>query len=124
MKKIYYSYTLAYLIVYIIELINYLGYSSNTFGLWYMILSSIILFFLILTSINYDKSIKNIRISKNIFLIFIMLFCTLLLPKFTYIDSSNSFIETNKIFIYYIKNSLTFVLALTSIFDFKFKTKS
>lgn len=123
MKKMYLFYTLLYLMSFIIEFICYLTFNSVLFGLIYLIINASILFLLIFTTINYSKKNISLRISKNIFIIFMILFTILILPRFKFIDESKIFIKDLKIFINFIKPLFAIMLSVICYLEFKLKNQ-
>ena len=70
MKKIlflcYSLLTLIFIVLTILELINYFSFESNLIGVFYLILNLFIIFLLINMVVNFGKSNYKIRISKNL----------------------------------------------------------
>lgn len=123
MKKFYIGYTILYLILFGVEYYNYLMFDSNLFGLIYVILNLTILLFMIFTSLNYKTKNVRLRISKNFFLLFIMLFNLLILPKLSYIDESYDFIESIRTYVYMYKGLLVILILAITYFEFKVKIR-
>ena len=121
MKKFYIGYTILYIVMFAFEFYSYLKFDSNLFGLIYVILNLAILLFIIFTSLNYRPKNVRLRISKNFFLLFIILFNLLILPKLSYIDESYEFIESIRMYVYMYKGA--FVISLLAITYFEFKVR-
>ena len=106
-KRILFSITIIYLILTFIEFIIYLFNKSNLFGVVYLIISLLMIFFIIPTLINYSEKYSNVRVSKIIVFIIIGIFCSyflmpIIISSLNYIDCSNRY--GNSIFL--IKNIL------------------
>lgn len=123
MKKFYIGYTILYMMIFGFEFYSYLKFDSNLFGLIYIILNLTILLFIIFTSLNYKPKNVRLRISKNFFLLFIILFNLLILPKLTYIDESYKFIESIRMFIYMYKGLLVILLLTITYIEFKLRIR-
>ena len=124
-KKTYlYLLTLIYIILTIIELFIYIKNDASIFGLYYLIISVIIIFLLVPIAINYKKYYSPIRISKLIIIIILGLISSYLLfliisKSILYVDNSSIYIK--KIFITksIIKPILYITLIVFTIFEFK-----
>ncbi len=111
-KKIFLLlFTLLYIILTIIELIKYLKFDSELFGLVYNIINIFIIFLLIPLLYNYKKNYSKARISKLILIIIIGIFNsyilkTIVINSMNYIDTSNLYIKD----IYVIKNIIKIIM--------------
>lgn len=124
-KKIFIVCTsMIYILLTIFELIKYLKINSNLYGLIYLFLSLIIIFFLVTIAYNYKRYYSTTRISKLIVVVVIGLFTSFLLNiiiinSMNYVDSSNIMLKD----ISFIKNIAKPILyVLLSVFTF-FETK-
>lgn len=91
--------SIIYILLTIIELIKYLNVDSNLYGVLYLLLSLIIIFFLVTVSYNYKRSYSTTRISKLIIIFVLGLFTSFLLNRIlissmTYFDSSSEMISS------------------------------
>lgn len=98
-KKIFIVFTsIIYVLLTIIELIKYLKVDSNLYGVLYLVLSLIIIFFLVTVTYNYKRSYSATRTSKLIIIVVLGLFNSFLLNKIlivsmSYFDSSSVMID-------------------------------
>lgn len=124
-KKLYlYLYTVLYIIVSLIELINYLKVDNTLFGVYYLIINLVILFFLIPVVYNYKRTYSKARISKIIIIIILMIFNSfilehILLNVMNYIDSSKIYLEN----IFVCKNILKGILGCSLMIFLIYETK-
>ncbi len=81
----------------LIEIIKYLFFNSNLFGLLYLILSCFLAFNLFIIVINYKNGNVKIRISKNCFIIVLGLIGSFILPNIS--DSLNDFVDESSLFV-------------------------
>lgn len=86
-------FTLIYLLLSIIELIEYLKTNSNLYGLIYLLINLFLIFLLLPITFNYKRHFSKQRISKIIIFIIIGLFniCfldSIIINKMSYIDTS------------------------------------
>jgi len=112
--------TFFYIVIFIIELFEYLKVNSNIFGVFYLIFNLAIIFLLVPCAYNYKKYYSPARISKLIIIILLGIFASFVLDKITIkIDSSSEYI--NKIFIFknVIKSVFYVALAIICILEFK-----
>ncbi len=98
-KSIYSLITFIFIILTIIEFFIYLNGSSNSYGLIYLIMNFICLFFLSSVTINYSTRNRKVRLSKNIICIIIGVFASFILGLilsniFGYVDNSKEFISS------------------------------
>lgn len=107
MKKIlflcYSLLTLMFIVLTILELVNYFSFESTLLGLLYLIINFFILFLLINMVINFGKSNYKIRISKNLIVIVLGILSSYLLGYvvpllLNYTDSS--FLFAKEIYVY------------------------
>lgn len=123
-KYALYSLTIIFIIISLIELIIYLTVKSTVFGLIYLFINLLMIFFLVPIAYNYNKYFNPARISKLIIVILLGLFNSYLLGQIiinniSYIDSSTDYI--NKIFIFknFLKGIVFLLLTIITIFEFK-----
>lgn len=81
----------------LIEIIKYLFFNSNLFGLLYLILNCFLAFNLFIIVINYKNGNVKIRISKNCFIIVLGLIGSFILPNIS--DSLNDFVDESSLFV-------------------------
>lgn len=81
----------------LIEIIKYLFFNSNLFGLLYLILNLFLAFNLFIIVINYKNGNVKIRISKNCFIIVLGLIGSFILPNIS--DSLNDFVDESSLFV-------------------------
>ena len=110
-KYLLYFISSSYIILTIIEFIKYLLTKSNLFGLVYLIITALIIFFLVPTTINYKEKVSFARTSKFIIIIIIGIFCSFFLDgivinNLKYIDYSQKYCDS----IFVIKNVLKVIL--------------
>ena len=103
--------TFVYIILTLIELVEYLFIRSNLFGLIYLMLSIFIIFLLIPLAYNYKRHYSKERISKLIIIIIIGLFDSyllynILINNMNYMDSSKQFNDT----VFIIKRSIKTII--------------
>lgn len=112
--------SLLYVFLTVIELIKYLRVDSNFYGVVYLLLSLIIIFFLVTIAYNYKKYYSSSRVSKLVIVIVLGLFTSFILNMFlinsmSYVDSSNTMIKS----ISFIKNILKpTIYFLVAVFTF------
>ena len=111
-----------FLILTLIELINYLIENSNTFGLIYLCIQAFIVFLFIPIFYNYKRYYSKERISKIIIIIIIGLFSSYFLNivyfnMIDYVDNSSDMID--KIFVVknYLKPLVYFFLSVFLFFE-------
>lgn len=125
-KIILYICTSLYLLFSFIELIKYMFYDSNIFGLIYLLINLIIIFLLVPTTHNYKKYYSKIRISKFILIIVFGIFNSfilqnLLLNNISIVDDSKKYIESIFIYKNVFKLIIYIILTIITIFEFKVK---
>ncbi len=94
---IYIVILLVFISLTLIEIIKYLFFNSNLFGLLYLILNCFLAFNLFIIVINYKNGNVKIRISKNCFIIVLGLIGSFILPNISY--SLNSFVDESSLFV-------------------------
>ena len=124
-KKIFIVCTsIIYVLLTIIELIKYLNVDSNLYGVLYLLLSLIIIFFLVTVSYNYKRSYSTTRISKLIIIVVLGLFTSFLLNRIlissmTYFDSSSEMISSIEVIKNIIKPIIYLFVAAFTYFEIK-----
>lgn len=93
----YFVILLVFISLTLIEIIKYLFFNSNLFGLLYLILSCFLAFNLFIIVINYKNGNVKIRISKNCFIIVLGLIGSFILPNIS--DSLNDFVDESSLFV-------------------------
>lgn len=93
----YFVILLVFISLTLIEIIKYLFFNSNLFGLLYLILNCFLAFNLFIIVINYKNGNVKIRISKNCFIIVLGLIGSFILPNISY--SLNSFVDESSLFV-------------------------
>lgn len=106
-KLILYILTLIFLVLSGIELFKYFRVDTTLYGVIYLLVNLIILFFLIPVTYNYKRNFSMARISKLVIVLIIGIFNSYILDKIvinnmTYIDSSILYLDS----IYVCKNIL------------------
>lgn len=129
LKYFYKIITSLFVLLTIYELYTYIKTDSNFIGLFYLLFNLYILFILFTIYYNYNKSKKEIRISKNIMVIILGLISSFILGPiliniFNYTDASKIYI--NKIFIIskIIKPIIYVLLGIITYFEIKLIKKS
>lgn len=128
-KYFYVFLTASFLILTSCEIFIYMKMESNYVGIFYLFFNFFIMFLLFSISINYDKSTKNIRISKNIIAILLGIFTsfvlTLIIPHiFGYTDSSYLFEDSIFIIGKIIKPIVYALLGVVSVLELKFTSRN
>lgn len=123
-KNLYKILTIIFSILTSYELYIYMTMNSNYFGLLYLIINLFIMFLLFTITINYNKSIIKLRISKNIMAItfgFISSFLLYLILKglFTYSDESYIYIKRIFLSIKVLKPIIYLLISGITYLDFK-----
>ena len=121
-KYFYYTFTIIFVALTLIEIIIYMNTYSNLLGIIYLFLNFFIIFLLATISFNYEKANPKIRISKNILVIIIGIFSSfiisLLVPHLIpYIDSSFVFEEKILIISKILKPILYIIMIFLSYLD-------
>lgn len=126
-KNVYVLLCLIYILVTILEIVKYFISESSLYGLIYLIMCIIVIFFITTTTINYNKGNKNKRFSKILIAVLLGLFSSFLLPML--IDNSlnyeilNSYIDRNKLTINIIKPIIYLLFLLIAFYDIKMNSK-
>ncbi len=120
--------TFVYIILTLIELVEYLFIRSNLFGLIYLMLSIFIIFLLIPLAYNYKRHYSKERISKLIIIIIIGLFDSyllynILINNMNYMDSSKQFNDTVFIIKNIIKPIMYFIIFIFTVIESKILNK-
>ena len=124
LKKLYFLLTCVYSLFTIYEVIMYLIGYSNYFGLFYIMFNLVILFLLIMVSINVKSSNTMIRLSKNGIIVFIGFMSCFVLKNilssvFGYVDNSNEYIRSISLSINIVKPFIYVVLCFISYLEYK-----
>lgn len=98
-KLILYILTLVFLILSGIELFKYFYVDTTLYGVIYLLINLIILFFLIPVTYNYKRNFSRARISKLIIILIIGIFNSYILDKIvisnmSYVDSSTVYLTS------------------------------
>lgn len=101
-KLMLYMLTLVFIVLSGIELFKYFYVDTTLYGVIYLLVNLVILFFLIPVTYNYKRNFSRARISKLIIILIIGIFNSYILDKIvisnmTYIDSSTIYL--NSIFV-------------------------
>lgn len=101
-KLMLYMLTLVFIVLSGIELSKYFYVDTTLYGVIYLLVNLVILFFLIPVTYNYKRNFSRARISKLIIILIIGIFNSYILDKIvisnmTYIDSSTTYL--NSIFV-------------------------
>ena len=116
--------TILYILIFLIELVKYLIIDNTLYGLIYLLINLLIIFFLVPTTYNYKKYYSTARISKLIIILLLGIFNSYILEyivinNMNYIDSSKEYIKS--IFIYkdVFKGIIYFVIFVFTLLEFK-----
>ncbi len=114
--------SISYILLTMFELVKYLFCKSSIFGLIYLMLSTVIIFLLVPTTINYNNKFSWARISKLlivvVFGIFLSYFLNMVVFKsINYTDYSYKYIESIFVIKNIIKPILYFILLLLAIVE-------
>ncbi len=114
--------TLSYILLTMFELVKYLFCKSSIFGLIYLMLSTIIIFLLVPTTLNYNNKYSLARISKLLIVVIFGLFLSYLLnvvlfKSLDYIDFSYIYIESIFVVKNIIKPIIYFILFVFIVFE-------
>lgn len=101
-KLMLYMLTLVFIVLSGIELFKYFYVDTTLYGVIYLLVNLVILFFLIPVTYNYKRNFSRARISKLIIILIVGIFNSYILDKIvisnmTYIDSSTTYL--NSIFV-------------------------
>jgi hypothetical protein len=116
--------TVVFILLTLIELLIYMFSKNNLFGLIYIIMNLLVVFFLVPIAYNYNKYFSTARLSKLIIVFILIIFNSFILQLIissmtNYIDSSKEYIS--KIFVIknIIKPVIDFVILLFILLEFK-----
>lgn len=127
-KLMLYILTILYIVLSGIELFKYFKVDTTLYGVIYLLVNLIVLFFLIPLTYNYKRNFSQARISKLIIVLIIGIFNSYILNNIvinnmTYIDSSTIYLNS----IYVIKNILKGIiyvcLCIFTFFESKMNKK-
>lgn len=127
-KLMLYILTILYIVLSGIELFKYFKVDTTLYGVIYLLVNLIVLFFLIPLTYNYKRNFSQARISKLIIVLIIGIFNSYILNNIvinnmTYIDSSTMYLNS----IYVIKNILKGIiyvcLCIFTFFESKMNKK-
>ena len=123
-KIVLYTCTFLYLLFSFFELIKYMFYDSNVFGLIYLLINLVIIFLLVPTAHNYKKYFSKIRISKFILIILIGLFSSFLLESIVMngikvVDDSSKYISSIFVYKNVFKVIIYVILLILTILEFR-----
>lgn len=98
-KLMLYMLTLVFIVLSGIELFKYFYVDTTLYGVIYLLVNLVILFFLIPVTYNYKRNFSRARISKLIIILIIGIFNSYILDKIvisnmTYIDSSTTYLKS------------------------------
>jgi len=114
-----------FMIVYFIEFIKYLLINSNIYGIYYLLVNLVIIFFLIPVTYNYKRHYSKARISKIFIIILLGIFNSFFLEmivinNLSVMDSSKDYIDG----IFVIKNIIKPILYVLLIIFIILETKA
>ncbi len=116
--------TVVFILLTLIELLIYMFSKNNLFGLIYIIMNLLVVFFLVPIAYNYNKYFSTARLSKLIIVFILIIFNSFILQliissMMNYIDTSKEYIS--KIFVIknIIKPVIDFVILLFILLEFK-----
>ena len=123
-KIVLYTCTILLVLLSLIELIKYFIIDNTLYGVFYLLINLIILFFLIPCAYNYKKYYSAARISKLIIIVVLGIFnCYILehiiINTMSYVDSSTNYIKSIFIYKNIFKGIVYFILLLFTVFEFK-----
>lgn len=123
-KMSIYLITIIYFLITIIEVIRYLLFGNNLFGLYYLYISLLIIFLIVPCAYNYKKYYSSARISKLIIVILLIIFDSFILEhvlfkSMGYVDFSKDFIKSIFIYKNILKPIIAFLLIVFTTFEFK-----
>ncbi len=109
-----------YIIFTCLELVKYMNFYSNVFGMIYLLISVFIIFLFVPLVINYKRKYSLSRVSKLFLIISLGLFSSFVLPNIkNYIDLSKQYILNIKIYIYYLKPCIYLLLLIIILLEIK-----
>lgn len=116
--------TVLYILIFLVELVKYFIIDNTLYGLIYLLINLLIIFFLVPTTYNYKKYYSTARISKLIIILLLGIFNSYILEyivinNMNYIDSSKEYIKS--IFIYkdVFKGIIYFIILIFTLLEFK-----
>ena len=123
-KIVFHLSTIIYVIISLIELVKYMFFDNTLFGLYYLIVTLLIIFFMVPCAYNYKKYYSLARISKLIIIVVLGIFNSFILQHIifnlmTYVDQSKDFIDGIFIYKNVLKPIIYFILLAICILDFK-----
>lgn len=123
-KIVFHLSTIIYVIMSLIELVKYMFFDNTLFGLYYLIVTLLIIFFMVPCAYNYKKYYSLARISKLIIIVVLGIFNSFILQHIifnlmTYVDQSKEFIDGIFIYKNVLKPIIYFILLAICILDFK-----
>ena len=122
-KKLYlYLFTFFYMLISLLELVSYLKIDNTLYGVYYLIINLVILFFLIPVVYNYKRTYSKARVSKIIIITILLIFNSfvlehILLNTMNYMDSSKLYLENIFIYKNILKGILSFSLVVFLIYE-------
>lgn len=109
-----------YIIFTCLELVEYMNFYSNVFGMIYLLISVFIIFLFVPLVINYKRKYSLSRVSKLFLITLLGLFSSFVLPNIiNYIDLSKQYILNIKIYIYYLKPCIYLLLLIIILLEIK-----
>ena len=116
--------TLIFILLTIIELVVYMFSKNNLYGVIYIIMNLLVIFFLVPIAYNYNKYFSTARLSKLIIVFILIIFNSFILQlivlnTMSYIDQSKEYID--KIFVIksILKSIIDFIILIFILFEFK-----
>lgn len=122
-KKLYlYLFTFFYMLISLLELVSYLKIDNTLYGVYYLIINLVILFFLIPVVYNYKRTYSKARVSKIIIITILLIFNSfvlehIILNTMNYMDSSKLYLENIFIYKNILKGILSFSLVVFLIYE-------
>ena len=122
-KKLYlYLFTFFYMLISLLELVSYLKIDNTLYGVYYLIINLVILFFFIPVVYNYKRTYSKARVSKIIIITILLIFNSfvlehILLNTMNYMDSSKLYLENIFIYKNILKGILSFSLVVFLIYE-------
>lgn len=122
-KKLYlYLFTFFYMLISLFELVSYLKIDNTLYGVYYLIINLVILFFLIPVVYNYKRTYSKARVSKIIIITILLIFNSfvlehIILNTMNYMDSSKLYLENIFIYKNILKGMLSFSLVVFLIYE-------
>ena len=122
-KKLYlYLFTFFYMLISLLELVSYLKIDNTLYGVYYLIINLVLLFFFIPVVYNYKRTYSKARVSKIIIITILLIFNSfvlehILLNTMNYMDSSKLYLENIFIYKNILKGILSFSLVVFLIYE-------